>query len=124
MKKRIAFSLLGLIVIIGSLVGVKALQIKDLIAAGESMSPPPTAITAIDVQNTDWETTLSSIGTLEAAQGVVITADLTGRVARLYFDGGETGIRWRCTAGAGDQYRRCAARCSRVRSGAGAKQSG
>ena len=89
MKKRIAFSLLGLIVIIGSLVGVKALQIKDLIAAGESMSPPPTAITAIDVQNTDWETTLSSIGTLEAAQGVVITADLTGRVASLYFDGGE-----------------------------------
>ena len=89
MKKRIAFSLLGLIVIIGTLGGVKTLQIKDLIAAGESMSPPPTAITAIDVQNTDWETTLSSIGTLEAAQGVVITADLTGRVASLYFDGGE-----------------------------------
>ena len=89
MKKRIAFSLLGLIVIIGTLGGVKALQIKDLIAAGASMSPPPTTITAIEVQNTDWETTLSSIGTLEASQGVMVTADLTGRVARLYFDGGE-----------------------------------
>ena len=89
MIKRIAFSLLGLIVIIGTLVGVKGLQIKDLIAAGESMSPPPTTITATDVQDTDWESTLSSIGTLEASQGVMITADLTGRVASLYFDGGE-----------------------------------
>ena len=89
MKKRIALSILGLLVIIGTLAGVKTLQIKDLIAAGESMQPPPTAITAISVQSANWETTLSSIGTLEASQGVVITADLTGRVSRLFFDGGE-----------------------------------
>jgi len=89
MKKRIAISLLGLVLIIGTLGGVKALQIKDLIAAGESMLPPPTAITAIDVEKADWETTLSAIGTLEASQGVSITANLPGRVSRLYFDGGE-----------------------------------
>jgi len=89
MKKRIAFSILGLIVIIGTLGGVKTLQIKDLIAAGESMQPPATAVTAADVQRADWETSLRAIGTLEAAQGVVITGDLPGRVSRLYFDGGE-----------------------------------
>ncbi len=89
MIKRIAFSILGLLVIIVTLVGVKGLQIKDLIAAGESMVPPPTAVTAIDAQSAEWETTLSSIGTLEASQGVVITADLPGRVSQLYFDGGE-----------------------------------
>lgn len=53
------------------------------------MTPPPTAVTAISVQRSDWETTLRAIGTLEAAQGVVITADLPGRVSKLYFDGGE-----------------------------------
>lgn len=89
MIKRIAFSILGLLVIIVTLVGVKGLQIKDLIAAGESMVPPPTAVTAIDAQSAEWEITLSSIGTLEASQGVVITADLPGRVSQLYFDGGE-----------------------------------
>ncbi|MFK7997517.1 MAG: efflux RND transporter periplasmic adaptor subunit [Granulosicoccus sp.] len=89
MKKRIAFAILGLFIIIGTLGGVKALQIKDLIAAGESMSPPPTTVTSIDVQRGDWETTMKSIGTLEASQGVVITADLPGRVSKLYFDGGE-----------------------------------
>ena len=89
MKKRIAFSVLGLLVLIGILAGVKTLQIRDLIAAGAAATMPPTAVTAIDVQAADWETTISAIGTLEAAQGVVITADLPGRVSQLFFDGGE-----------------------------------
>ena len=89
MKKRIAFSFLGLLLILGTLGGVKALQIKDLISAGQSASPPPTTITSIDVQRSEWETSISAIGTLEAAQGVIITADLPGRVSKLFFDGGE-----------------------------------
>lgn len=89
MKKFIALSVLGLFLIIGTLGGIKGFQIRDLIAAGASAAPPPTAITAIDVQRAEWETTMSSIGTLEASQGVMITADLSGRVSRLYFDGGE-----------------------------------
>ena len=89
MKKRIAFSLLGLLLIFGTLAGVKTLQIKDLIAAGQSAGPPPTTITSIEVQHGEWETSISAIGTLEAAQGVIITADLPGRVAKLFFDGGE-----------------------------------
>lgn len=89
MKKRIAFAILGLLLIIGTLGGVKTLQIKDLIAAGAAMAPPATSITAIEVQRGAWETTMNSIGTLEAAQGVIITADLPGRVTKLYFDGGE-----------------------------------
>ena len=89
MKKRIALSLLGLLVVIGILGGVKALQIKDLIAAGSEAVPPKTAVTSVDVTVTRWETTFKAIGTLEAAQGVVITADLPGRVSELFFDGGE-----------------------------------
>lgn len=89
MKIRIALALVGLLFVIGTLGGVKFLQIKDLIAAGESMVPPPTSVTAIDTQPADWEMTLNAIGTLEASQGVVITADLSGRVSKLYFDGGE-----------------------------------
>lgn len=89
MIKRIFFSLLGLCLIVGVLAALKTFQIKELIAAGEGMSQPPTAVTAISVERANWETTLRAIGTLEAAQGVVITADLPGRVSKLYFDGGE-----------------------------------
>jgi len=53
------------------------------------MVPPPTAITAFDAEQAEWETTMNAIGTLEASQGVVITADSPGRVSRLLFDGGE-----------------------------------
>jgi len=90
MKKRIAFALLGLLLVVGILGGLKATQIRALIAAGEAQQFPPTTVTAATVQRSDWETTLSAIGTLEAAQGVVVTADLPGRVTRLNFTGGET----------------------------------
>ena len=89
MKKRIALAVVGLLVVVGVLGGVKALQINDLIAAGEGQSPPPTAITAATAEEAEWEVTLEGIGTLEAAKGVTITADLPGRVTALYFDGGE-----------------------------------
>lgn len=89
MKKRIALAVVGLLVVVGILGGMKALQIRDLIAAGEGQQMPPTAITAATAETSEWETTLRGIGTLDAAQGVIITADLPGRVTRLFFDGGE-----------------------------------
>ena len=90
MKKRIALAVLGVLVIVGVLGGLKAMQIGDLIAAGEAQQMPPTAVTSAVVENADWEVTLEGIGTMEAARGVTITADLPGRVTELYFDGGET----------------------------------
>lgn len=90
MKKSIAFAILGLLLVVAVLGGMKALQIKDLIAAGSAAKQPPIAVTTVTVAATDWETSINALGTLEAAQGVVITADLPGRVSALYFDGGET----------------------------------
>jgi len=90
MKKKIAFSILGLLLVIGVLGGVKTLQIKDLIAAGQAAQVPPTAVAPTSVEQASWETTLRSIGTMEAAQGVMVTADVSGRVAELAFDGGES----------------------------------
>jgi len=89
MKKRIALAVFALLLILGGLGGMKTLQIRDLIAAGESQQMPPTAVTSIVAEDDEWETTLRGIGTLEAAQGVTITADLPGRVTKLFFDGGE-----------------------------------
>lgn len=89
MIKKIFLAVVGLVIVIGVLAAVKTLQIQDLIAAGSSMRPPPTAVTAASVERAQWEKTIRSIGTLEAAQGVVVTADVPGRVASLYFDGGE-----------------------------------
>jgi len=90
MLKRFAIAIVCLLLAVGGLIAIKGFQIRDLIAAGESFSQPPIMVTAADVTATQWETQLSAIGTFEAAQGVVITADLSGRVVKLNFAGGET----------------------------------
>ena len=41
MKKRIIITLVGLAVVIGTLGGIKALQIDRMIAQGSQMVPPP-----------------------------------------------------------------------------------
>ena len=87
---RILLAIVALIVIGGGLVFLKLGQFQYMGEVGAAMQPPPTTITAIDVERTSWETSINSIGTLEAAQGVMITADIPGRVSRLFFDGGET----------------------------------
>ncbi len=88
MKKTIALTIAGLLVVIGIIAGVKVLQIKTLIAAGENSGPPPIAIASFDVQTDEWQSKLSAIGSLEAAKGLVITADLSGRITAINFDAG------------------------------------
>lgn len=87
---RILLTLVALIVIGGGLGFLKMSQFQYMGEVGAAMQQPPTTITAIDVEQASWETSIKSIGTLEAAQGVMITADIPGRISRLYFDGGET----------------------------------
>ncbi len=88
MKKALFFSIVGVLVIFAVLGGVKALQIKDLIAAGSKMSPPPISVASEPVIEAEWQGTLSSVGELESSQGVIVTADLTGRIATIAFEAG------------------------------------
>lgn len=88
MKKALFFSIIGLLVIFGVLAGVKAMQIKDLISAGSAGGPPPIAVASEEVKLVEWETTLSSVGELESSQGVMVTADLAGRIASIQFEAG------------------------------------
>ncbi len=89
MIKRFIFAAILLLVIIGGLIAIKGFQIRDLIEAGNSTTIPPIMVSATTATQAQWETRLSAIGTLEAAQGVIITADLSGRVVNLAFEGGE-----------------------------------
>ncbi len=89
MIKRLLLTVVGLCLLIGILGGVKAFQIGALIAAGKEMRPPPVTVASAVVESAEWTNSLSAIGTLEAGQGVMITAESSGRVAELMFKGGE-----------------------------------
>lgn len=88
MKKRILLSLLGLLLVIGLLAGIKGLQIFKMVGAKNSFTPPPETVTTAQTHSESWETTLPAVGSLEAVQGVTVAAELTGKVTRLEFTPG------------------------------------
>jgi len=88
MKKRILYTIAGLILVTGVLGGIKALQIHEMILHGEQSVPPPLPVNTVVVQKQSWQELLSSVGSLEAVEGVMVTAELTGKVVKIGFEPG------------------------------------
>jgi membrane fusion protein (multidrug efflux system) len=88
MKKTVILCVLGVAVLLAVLGGVKGLQIKRMIAQGEQFVPPPETVTASEVQSAAWPSELMAVGSLEAVQGVVVTAELPGKVVKIAFEPG------------------------------------
>lgn len=90
MKKRILIALIGLLVVIAILGGIKTFQIRAMIDQGKKFVPPPETVTTATVKTETWETALTAVGTLNAVQGVTVAAELTGKVVRIEFEPGST----------------------------------
>ena len=88
MKKRIFLAIIGLLVIIAALAGVKALQIRAMVEQGKKFVPPPETVTTFSVQAQTWESSLSAVGALSAVQGVTVAAEMPGKVTQIAFEAG------------------------------------
>jgi membrane fusion protein (multidrug efflux system) len=88
MAKRMILMLALMVALVGGLGFVKFRQIKTAVAHGASFQPPPEAVTTIVAKREKWPATLNVIGTTAAVQGVMVSADLPGTVARIAFDSG------------------------------------
>jgi len=62
-------------------------QIQAAIKGG-GFSPPPEAVTTVVAHQDTWPGVLTAFGTVEAVQGVTLSADLPGTVAKLNFQSG------------------------------------
>ncbi len=89
MKKRIFFTLIGLLVVVAVLAGVKAWQFQAMAEQGKKFVMPPAVVTATQARQESWESTLTAVGSVEAVQGITLTAELTGKVERIAFDSGD-----------------------------------
>lgn len=87
--KSIGASLLGLFVILLLVGGIKAAQVMAMIESGESFVPPSESISTFTVENQSWPNVFSALGTVEADEGIVIGAEVSGRVQRIAFNSGE-----------------------------------
>ena len=89
MHYRVIIAILFVVLFLGGLGTIKGLQIGRLTAQSESFAPPPQTVTAAEVSTTQWENVLTAVGSLEAVQGVMVTAELAGKVTRIAFKAGE-----------------------------------
>ncbi len=90
MSRRMMLTLVAVVLFIAAIGLVKFLQIRAAIAQSASFQPPPEAVTTIVARPEPWRATVKAIGTVEAAQGVVVSADLPGVVERIAFESGKT----------------------------------
>ncbi|MGH9374209.1 MAG: efflux RND transporter periplasmic adaptor subunit [Vicinamibacterales bacterium] len=90
MVKRMILMLTVTMLVIGALGFFKFRQFQAAAGQSAAFQPPPEAVTTIVAQHEQWPATLSSIGTLAAVQGVIVSADLPGTVERIAFDSGRS----------------------------------
>ncbi len=90
MKKKIAITVAGLVVVVAALTGIKALQIRALIKSGSEFSVPAETVSATEVRQETWESLMPAVGSVTAVQGVELRAELSGTVREIDFVSGAT----------------------------------
>jgi membrane fusion protein, multidrug efflux system len=87
-KKILVLAVLALVAVVAVLGGIKGLQIDRMIAHGKQMVPPPEAVTTATATLQSWESLITAVGSLSAVQGVIVSAELTGKVSQIAFTAG------------------------------------
>ena len=75
-----------LIAILIFVLGIKALQIGKMMSMPKMM--PTTTVTSAPVKEENWAPKLSAVGSVSAAQGAVVSAELAGIVSEINFENG------------------------------------
>jgi membrane fusion protein (multidrug efflux system) len=83
-------TIIGLVVVVVVLVGVKVGQIRAMIQAGQSFVPPPESVTSVKVAASTWQSRRAAIGSLVAIHDVMLGAELPGLIREVAFDSGKT----------------------------------
>jgi len=73
-------------VFILALAGIKYLQVAA--ATAQAFTPPPEAITTSIVEETSWQRSLNAVGSLSPVQGVTLSNENAGTVAKINFENG------------------------------------
>jgi membrane fusion protein (multidrug efflux system) len=90
MKRNIILAVIAVLAVMGALAGVKAWQIRTLIAAAQAAAPPPETISAAVAHEEKWPDRLTAIGSISAEQGVTVSPEIAGKVSEIAFESGTT----------------------------------
>jgi membrane fusion protein (multidrug efflux system) len=88
MAKKIIGTVLGLLLVVGALVGIKVLQFKTMFAQQAHAAAPPEAVAVSPVRRDTLRPTLDAVGSITSAQGVTLKAEMPGPIRRIAFESG------------------------------------
>jgi membrane fusion protein (multidrug efflux system) len=88
MTKKIYIGIFIVVVVVGALAAVKTMQIKEIMAFGKSYAPPPETISSAVAHEEQWQDALTAVGSITAAQGVTVAAEVPGTVVKIDFESG------------------------------------
>ena len=88
MTKKVVLTVSALLLVLGVLGGIKGMQIAALIASGESFLLPPASVATASVREESWRPQLTAVGSVHAAQGVMVSPEVSGTVRTIAFESG------------------------------------
>jgi membrane fusion protein (multidrug efflux system) len=88
MIRKISLAVFIVLLVLGGLAGVKALQIKKLMDSGKSFAEPPESVSSALVREEKWQGTITAIGSVMAVQGVTVTPEIPGIISEASFESG------------------------------------
>ncbi len=88
MFKKILFTALGILLLAGVIVGIKALQIRAMIAAGANAPKPVETVSTALVETDRWVRSIESVGSFRAVQGADLSTETSGIVSEIHFENG------------------------------------
>ena len=89
--KNLLWAILGIVIVlpvVGGIIGIKIFQFKAMNDAEARQVMPPQPVNAVQVREENWQPNLSSVGTVMAVQGTVVSTEAEGTVREIAFEAG------------------------------------
>ena len=89
--KNLLWAVLGIVIVlpvVGGIIGIKIFQFKAMNDAEARQVMPPQPVNAVQVREENWQPNLSSVGTVMAVQGTVVSTEAEGIVREIAFEAG------------------------------------
>jgi membrane fusion protein (multidrug efflux system) len=87
MQKRLILVIVILVLLLGTIFGIKFWQVRKQ-AAMMAQPRPPATVATTQVQQENWRPTLHSVGSLVAINGIAVTTEVAGLVSQIQFESG------------------------------------
>jgi membrane fusion protein, multidrug efflux system len=87
--KAILVPIFSLVAIVLVIVGLKAAQFGYMDAVAQSTPAPSETISIFEATEQAWNETYTAVGTVEASEGIEVTAEVAGKVKEIHFKSGD-----------------------------------